>query len=174
MSEQEGTYRVIITGFGPFMTITENPSADIQKLVVQNFQSHFPVDGKVQLLHNGVIIVERDHVDKEISEIQAKIEANRAINPNDKYFVLHLGVAGKMPKDQINLESRCFNAMNFKDQNSYEKDFRASIEDGQDLGAIYTCPVDLDTIIGKEKRSEKHPNLNKSYSPGNYLCNYIL
>jgi hypothetical protein len=46
-----------------------------------------------------VIIVERDHVDKEISEIQAKIEANRAINPNDKYFVLHLGVAGKMPKD---------------------------------------------------------------------------
>lgn len=174
MATSEGTYRVIITGFGPFMNIKENPSADIQKLVVKHFEAHFPPSSNVKLLHNGVIVVERDHVDKEIDEIRTKIEANKAANPNDKYFLLHLGVAGSMPKDQLNLETRCFNAMNFKNQNTYAKDFRAEIENKQDLGAIYTCPIQLESIVNKSKRKSNHPNLTLSYSPGNYLCNYIL
>lgn len=173
MSYQEGTYKVVLTGFGPFMDVLENPSADIQKYIVQKFEEHFPTDSGVKLLHQGIIVVEADQVDKEISLIEEKIKNNKANNPNDRYLLLHLGVASKMTKNQLKLETRCFNARNFEDQNSYNEDYRVQIENDQELGAIYTTPINLQSIVDKPQRKDIHPKLVLNYNPGNYLCNYI-
>lgn len=120
--------------------------------MVKNFKNHFPEGSGVKLLHNGIIVVEADHVDREIAIIEQKILQNRVQNPNDKYLLLHLGVAGSLESYQLRLETRCFNARNFRGQNSYDENYRVGIEDGQDLGAIYTTPIDLSAIVNKPKR----------------------
>ena len=96
-------------------------------MVAKHFTEFFGEASNVKLLHSAVIVVERDEVDKEIAIIQEKIEANRAVNPKDKYLLIHLGVAGSLPHDVLNLETRCFNARCFENQNSYKPGLREFI-----------------------------------------------
>ena len=172
--QDQGNYQVVVTGYGPFMSIKENPSGEIAQLVAKNFSEFFGEKSHVKLLHSGVIIVERDEVDKEIEIIKAKIDANKAASPKDKYLLIHLGVAGSLPHDVLNLETRCFNARCFEDQNQHRAGLRGLIEDNQTLGATYTTPVRLYEIADKSPRKDTHPKLVLSYDPGEYLCNYIL
>ena len=127
--EDQGKYQVVVTGYGPFMSIKENPSGEIATLVGKQFRDFFGEESRVKLLHTAVIVVERDQVDLEIEIIQAKIEANREANPKDRYLLIHLGVAGSLPHDVLNLETRCFNARCFEDQNKYKAGLRDLINE---------------------------------------------
>jgi pyrrolidone-carboxylate peptidase len=115
MPTEDYTYRVIITGYGPFMNIKENPSAEVVKCVVNQFEDYFGPSSKVELFYNTVIDVEKDKVDIVIEEIKTKIDQNKEKNPRDRYLVLHLGVSGGQAEDELNLETRCFNAKCFVD-----------------------------------------------------------
>ena len=172
--QKPASYQVVVTGYGPFMSIKENPSGEIAQLVAKNLPSFFGDQSEVKLLHSAVIVVEKDEVDKEIEIISRKIQANRIANPRDRYLLVHLGVAGSLPHDVLNLETRCFNAKCFENQNSYKAGLRSLIEDQYAVGATYTSPVKLYEIADRSPRKDTHPKLVLSYDPGEYLCNYIL
>lgn len=67
--KDQGNYQVVVTGYGPFMSIKENPSGEIATLVAKQFSDFFGEESAVKLLHTAVIVVERDEVDKEIKII---------------------------------------------------------------------------------------------------------
>jgi pyrrolidone-carboxylate peptidase len=86
------TYQVIVTGYGPFMSITRNPSHDLQELIAKNFAKHFGFQNKpFNLLYTCMIPVETDHVDRVINEIDTAIQAHKADHPEDKYLIIHIG-----------------------------------------------------------------------------------
>lgn len=169
-----GNYQVVVTGYGPFMQIKENPSGSIAQLVAKQFPKFFKSDNTYQLLHKAIITVEIDQVDKEIKKIKSKIKKNKEQNPDDKYLIIHLGVAASLPDDVLKLETRCFNAKCFENQNDYKHGLRNAISDKYSLGSTFSTAVRLSEITEVAPRKKGHPKLEVSHDPGEYLCNYIL
>lgn len=73
----------------------------------------------------------------------------------------------------INLETRCINAKNFKDLNSYNPKLNDQIDLERGADEHYHCPLPVKDFVKRGKMRLKHPYCRVSYSGGKYLCNYI-
>lgn len=89
-SGEEPVYQVVVTGYGPFMSIKKNPSDDLQALIRSQFSKRFE-GTNIKLLHSQMIPVEGPEVDKVIDLIDEKVQANKKERPNDRYLMVHLG-----------------------------------------------------------------------------------
>lgn len=93
MSERgkNSIYQVVVTGYGPFMSIKKNPSDDLQELISSQFTKRFD-QSRIRLLHSQMIPVEAPEVDKVLDLIHRKVDENRAKRPDDRYLMVHLGM----------------------------------------------------------------------------------
>ena len=100
---------IYLTGYGPFLTIKENPAEKISSYILEN-NSKLSTE-KTKIIYNQIFEVNTDYVDNNISKLFDVIKKNE--NNNDNKNVLHviisLGVA----------ENRKVNTLEIRGQNHY-------------------------------------------------------
>lgn len=77
MNNNKSTLNVTLTGFGPFMSVTDNPSDKLVKLMESEFPSHFQ-NTQINLFHTEVISVDQTSVDNTISKSKKKFYTIKA------------------------------------------------------------------------------------------------
>lgn len=163
---------VVITGYGPFMTVTENPSATLLEKIIEGWKTRFgDQEDKIKVLLDKELVVHSDHVDTFIKDAEELISSHKKENPGQRYVLIHLGVSGRLPVDKVALESQCFNAMNFKDGDTYESQYCEPIQKEIEVKTPLSTELPLQACIDSLK--ETHPCFFFSEDPGHYLCNYI-
>ena len=184
---EEDTFRFVVTGFGPFNGVPDNPTSLLVKELPANLQKRADNDhadnsdaSVARLLANctETMIVETSAqaARKEISMLQKKLE------PFPSAIVLHLGVdaGGKAFK----LESCAYNDATFRvpDEQGYRPD-KVKILDSCALGSTLTTSFDVpalvetmnSTLTTTTNSEENNASLraNPSNDPGRFVCNYI-
>lgn len=81
---------VVLTGFGPFMSVTNNPSDSLVKMLAEGFNTRFK-SKNIVLFHNETVSVDQTSVDTCIAKIKQKVLNNKQKNAQDKYLMLHFG-----------------------------------------------------------------------------------
>lgn len=167
---------VILTSYGPFMDITDNPSDEVRKVVLQKFGSSLQVPAadqahNVELLHSECLAVEAEVCLDFLRKAKDLVSRHRKEHPNEEYLVLHLGVHGGMNVLQVNLERRCFNGRCFEGKNEFRPDFLAQVSALSPIDDVQRTLAPINQI--KARMEAAHPFVVISDNPGRYLCNYI-
>lgn len=172
MSASFKKLNVLVTGYGPFMTIKENPSDAVRVEVEKGFEEAFDKDtSQVELIHSENLVVEKDVVDECLQRLDNKIKDHQKENPGEHYLVIHLGVSAGLKHPEVCLERQCTNAKCFVSQNKYIKGTNDPICPSQPPTHSLTTPLPLNSLYSSLKPSQ--PCLRLSTDPGTYLCNYI-
>jgi pyrrolidone-carboxylate peptidase len=165
----EKTY-IAITGYGPFENVTENPSATLKDLIIENF-SKIQNPENFEMLSSESLAVTDASADEYLQQLHEEINAKIAEEPKSKFLVIHIGVLSKIKEKEIRLESTCYNCKNFTEGNLRDIELKAKIENFEDLDFPISTLCDLETAVDSTKI--EHPYVKISNDPGRYLCNYI-
>ena len=105
---------VIVTGYGKFMKITENPSKDLAKEVEKHFESAFG-NTNIKLLKREELEVQGFVVNKWVENTAKLIEQKRKENPDNRFLVINIGVWDdpSHPPDTLKFEKNCWNSRQF-------------------------------------------------------------
>jgi len=108
---------VLISGYGKFLNITENPSSDLAKLVASSFEDTFS-DVKIKLLDHKTLEVRPDVVEGCMKEWKVIIEQKKREKNNNRFLIINMGVNAGISTRNIHFERYCWNSRNFHDDNS--------------------------------------------------------
>ena len=161
---------VVVTAFGPFMTITENPSDYVRKHIISQFEKKF-ADTNIVLFDTNQLPVEDDMVYEYLNALRTKIRAHQSMHSGEEFLIIHLGVNGGRDVLQVDLERRAFNSKTFRGKNEWDGTCKDQIAEDQLYYSHTRTRVPINEIYSRLK--PKHPFLNVSDSAGRYLCNYI-
>jgi len=165
------TLQVVVTGYGPFMNVLENPSADLQKEILKEFENRFGSNSGIQLFHGEVLVVHSKDVNTFLEQLDELITKHQETHPRDRFLIVHLGVNGGLRELELQIESKCYNCTNFNDGNVYVPGLQMEIDKQKKLDESLNSTLPLDEI--HEILTTKHPHIKISEDPGRYLCNYI-
>lgn len=173
------TFRFVVTGFGPFNGVPDNPTSILVKELPAYLQQRTGADMEdpvARLLANctETMIVETSaHAARqEIALLQKKLE------PFASAVVLHLGVdaGGKTFK----LESCAYNDATFRvpDEQGYRPNAVPILDTcsvGSTLTTSFDVPALVETMNATLTNGEEEHSLRASPStdPGRFVCNYI-
>jgi pyrrolidone-carboxylate peptidase len=148
--------KIYLTGYGPFLDVTENPSQKLVQLILEEKQN---LKENCEIVYDKIYQVSVDHVKENVRECHSVIKSNME-KPEVLHLLVHFGVntGGK----NIHLETRAQN---------YIKDYLkldCLIDENHD---DFFCKIDLDKIASELQ--EKQHNVTTSINAGTYLCNYI-
>jgi pyroglutamyl-peptidase len=144
--------KVILTGFGSFSGVTNNPT----ERIIDELHNEENIAHRYEILKVGVQDVTELY--KSLSQMQ-----------ND-LLLIHLGVATS--QDCIKIECCAYNNMTFRvpDENGYQPQGEC-IDLNQPLEMMLDSELPLEAIA-LELKAEGH-NVCLSRDPGRFLCNYI-
>lgn len=173
---QNKRLQVVVTAFGPFLDVLDNPSDYVRKAVLERFGSKFQVGGpyqhyEVKIFDSVQLAVEDDVVLGYIQLLREKVDAHRRFNPNDAFVIIHFGVNAGLNDMEVQLERRCFNGKCFTDKNVPVRGGNIRIDDYMHLDHDYRTSLPINAIF--DRLRTVHPYLKLSDNPGRYLCNYI-
>lgn len=86
---EEEKFNVIITGFGPFMGITDNPSDRLVKMIAGEFNARY-LGTNINLFHSEILDVCGKSVDDCIERLRKTIEEERK-KEHSRFLLLHFG-----------------------------------------------------------------------------------
>ena len=181
--KDDKTFRFIVTGFGPFNGVPDNPTSILVKELPTYLQqrekdseasSKKKDDDDISLLANctETMIVETSAAAarQEIGLLQKKLE------PYSSAIVLHLGVwAGG---SEFKLESCAYNDATFRvpDEQGY-RPVSEKIVDTCSVGSTLTTTFDVaalvDTMNSTFAADQSSLRAHPSTDPGRFVCNYI-
>lgn len=143
--------RVIVTGFGQFGGVDENPT----ELIVRNLMEKSMNVDDFEILKVAV---------NEVSTFHDKFDSNE-----DCVFI-HLGVHSST--DCMLLEKCAYNNMTFRipDQCGYAPDCQC-ISDGDCFDSAIESDIDIQTVV--DHLVGEGFLVKASEDPGRYLCNYV-
>lgn len=170
----------VITGFGPFAGVPNNPTSSLISCLRNN---------KEQILDEGVHIRETHILDTSADAAKSEIEGiySRLCSDNlnnnyggdnrdesltkDVVVMLHMGVnyRGK----QMQLEQCAYNDATFRvpDNNGYQPQKKCILGDSSTFGHCLRTTLDLNEIC-KELQQQGQPDCCVSRDPGRFVCNY--
>lgn len=172
MNSQDNDYRwAFVSGFGPFRTITENPSWLVAKALPEALQLETEPNGELLRI---VKPSEPFPVDYRFVEMFYKVflkDTNGTRNPS---LIIHLGVdAGS---SSVKFEQFCYNYTSGADVNGYEPADKKVIA-AEEYNFPRRTTLDLEQlrqqVCANALSTGKMPNVTVSNDPGRYLCNYI-
>ena len=161
-NSQNEKLKVYISGYGPFMDITENPSNTLVDHIMMNKSKYEKeLDNFCEIAHKEIYEVSVDYVSENVKKCHALIDDGLRCEEKGLHLLVHFGVSSK--SDCINLEVVAKNEIH-----DYISPRCRINEEGEDL---YLCKLDLE-MISKELCSLGH-NVKTSTDAGTYLCNFI-
>mmetsp|Transcript_12935 Transcript_12935/g.24023 ORF Transcript_12935/g.24023 Transcript_12935/m.24023 type:complete len:207 (+) Transcript_12935:1471-2091(+) len=150
----------IITGFGPFGSVTENPTS----ILAQECGNALQPEG-ITVLHTRTVTVGYRAVEANVEELYGYIAGRESSEP---IVLLHLGVySGSM---HFNIETQGANYC-FIGRDAEGNSKAGAIDMTRECGETVCCRLNIDELH-RRLSGEGFP-VNKSQSAGGYLCNYI-
>ena len=152
---------IYLTGFGPFLTVKENPSEKISSYLFQN-NSKLNTESTF-IIYNQIFEVNSVYIDNNISKLFDIINKNKINNENDNilHVIISLGVA----------ESRDVNTLEIRGQNHiYDRIVDKKIDENKPDNYFSKNPV---KYIIKGIQNYKNSECKFSNDAGTYLCNYM-
>ena len=152
---------IYLTGFGPFLTVKENPSEKISSYLFQN-NSKLNTESTF-IIYNQIFEVNSVYIDNNISKLFDIINKNKINNENDNilHVIISLGVA----------ESRDVNTLEIRGQNYiYDRIVDKKIDENKPDNYFSKNPI---KYIIKGIQNYKNSECKFSNDAGTYLCNYM-
>ena len=152
---------IYLTGYGPFLTIKENPAEKISSYIFEN-NSKLNTE-TTKIIYNQIFEVNTDYVDNNISKLfdVIKKHENNNDNKNALHVIISLGVA----------ENRKVNTLEIRGQNHYY-DLLNDRKIDENKPEYYYSKNPVKYII-KGIQNFKNSECKFSNDAGTYLCNYI-
>lgn len=150
--------KIFITGYGPFMSVKNNPSELLANAIFSSKDIISEItEGKIQIIGKEIMEVTCEYVeskDKEIQDLMLQDKDEKTMK-----LILNFGVNTNFKEPKIVLEEACYNWIN-----DYKTKNCKIVEDS------------IEKICSKLNLKEIHSMLNDctsmSQDPGRYLCNY--
>ena len=142
--------KIIITGFGPFGSIKENPASVVAKAVANNMRQR-----KIQIQFQQIQ-----------TSIQDVLDFYQKLNEKD-VFVIHIGVYDGSHKPQIETKAHNIADFGIPDVRGNQPK-RQKIIKTLELGAVIPQCFDFKTIL------PQNIDINYSDDAGEYICNYCF
>lgn len=173
--ENNKQFCFIVTGFGPFNGVPDNPTSILVKELpdyLQQSSSDIP-DGDMLSACTETMIIETsaEAVRQEIESLCQKLE------PYPSAIVLHLGVDASSKR--FHLEKCAYNDATFRvpDEKGYQPT-REPVVETCDLGTTLLTSFDVPSLVAMMNETvstnlEGPPLANPSTDPGRFVCNYI-
>lgn len=150
---------IFISGYGPFMNITNNPSNILVDSILKNKSEILSgINFPYEIIDSHIFKVEVDYVCDKLKECYSKLNFNTEENLN---LIIHFGVYDGA--SSILLESKCHNYIC-----DYIKYNGKINNEGED---VLGCKLKLEYILNKLQLNGH--NVNISQDAGSYLCNFI-
>ena len=153
------------TGFGPFGNITQNPTTELVKTII-NWKKNGEVNWKIG--DAQVLEVSAKAADTYVQEIIKRIDERRKEDANTIQIIIHFGVYSG--SKEFRLELHGYNEANFR-----IPDMLNFSPKQKKIKAAFPIEHYFRTIFPIEKLEvmlKKYP-VCLSTDPGRYLCNYI-
>ena len=151
---------IYLTGYGPFLTIKENPS---EKIVTHIFNNNSKLNTEfTNIIYNQIFEVKTENVDNNISKLFDMINKNN--NDNSKnilHIIISLGVADN--REVNTLEIRAKNHI-------YDDIVDKKIDENKPEFFYSKTPI---KYIIKGIQNFKNSECKFSNDAGTYLCNYM-
>lgn len=154
---------IYLTGYGPFMTIKENPAEKVSSYIFQNFSKLNTQT--TNILYNQIFEVKTDYVDNNISklfDIIKKYENNEEDkDKNILHIIISIGVA----------ENRKVNTLEIRGKNYiYDRIVDKIIDENKPEYYYSKTPI---KYIIKGIQNFNNSECKYSNDAGTYLCNYM-
>ena len=154
---------IYLTGYGPFMTIKENPAEKVSSYIFQNFSKLNTQTTKI--LYNQIFEVKTDYVDNNISklfDIIKKYENNEEDkDKNILHIIISIGVD----------ENRKVNTLEIRGKNYiYDRTVDKIIDENKPEYYYSKTPI---KYIIKGIQNFNNSECKYSNDAGTYLCNYM-
>ncbi|EKF33545.1 pyroglutamyl-peptidase I [Trypanosoma cruzi marinkellei] len=169
--------QLYMTGFGPFKSITVNPSAMIGESVSKGMME----DSELQV-HYEKLEVGLEAVSAYFGGLEAAIAKNMEDNPDGCVLLVHLGLHSREEEGKMRLEVCGYNELEGSPiDESMPMDMclhsKLVNEGCNESKAIADLIEELNAAISKRGRKEgdrQHPYWIISRDGGRYYCNYTL
>ena len=166
------TLYIFLSGYGPFMNVTNNPSDELGKMFRDNFGETFQgVNIKLAdytslpVTHKGVM----DTLEKWSQQIdEIRQSEGGALS---KFLCINIGVNAGIPNRSLHFERYCFNSRCFEPGNEGSLSDSVAVYNNIENNARLECKFDLESIV--DSVSPYNPFSKTNYDPGTYLCNYV-
>ena len=154
---------IYLTGYGPFMTIKENPAEKVSSYIFQNFSKLNTQT--TNILYNQIFEVKTDYVDNNISKLFDIIKKYENVEEDKDKNILHIiisiGVA----------ENRKVNTLEIRGKNYiYDRTVDKIIDENKPEYYYSKTPI---KYIIKGIQNFNNSECKYSNDAGTYLCNYM-
>jgi pyroglutamyl-peptidase len=163
--------RVILTGFGVFHGVSDNPSERLARWLKQQYDSGQVAFEGCCSLEVAVLEVSARAADSYIAQLGKQLEDQHSAH--DRILLVHMGVDGK--RGQYSLECRAYNNADFRvaDEAGFHPHQQCiDSTDGKTVDCCLCTSLDLTTLQGTLQA--KGYVANVSQSAGRFVCNYIM
>jgi pyroglutamyl-peptidase len=154
---------IYLTGYGPFMTIKENPAEKVSSYIFQNYSKLNTQT--TNILYNQIFEVKTDYVDNNISKLFDIIKKYENVEEDKDKNILHIiisiGVA----------ENRKVNTLEIRGKNYiYDRIVDKIIDENKPEYYYSKTPI---KYIIKGIQNFNNSECKYSNDAGTYLCNYM-
>ena len=184
-TEEDHQQRIslIVTGFGPFRGVAENPST----ILVKEFQNYLEASDNAaawkrklstRIEKHLVLETSAKGVCHELDALATEIKERNGRHgddprkPKTRIVLLHLGVNYQGTGFQV--EQCAYNDASFRvpDEQGYQPQ-KTAIFSGQDVGATLNTTLNVETLV--HNQTLLYPNIETKISrnPGRFVCNYL-
>jgi pyroglutamyl-peptidase len=154
---------VLVTGFGKFNGILDNPSKKIIEALM-----------KEETLSKDKLKIGNKTMHLDIFETSVEATSNYISSNNIIYdMIIHIGVCGS--GDCIKLEQIAYNNMTFRvpDESNYQPN-KVVICDNNEMRLDYALNTSFDVhLLCEQLHTNGLTNVKVSSDPGRFLCNYV-
>ncbi|KAF5841055.1 hypothetical protein DUNSADRAFT_14613 [Dunaliella salina] len=158
--------KVIITGFGPFAGVQDNPTQHLCKWLAS--EPSVPLRCNVEIIHAETLCVAAQDVDEWTQNRLCPILEEES-GPGCKILVLHLGVHGSA--SCIHLERCAANMADFRSPDQRGCQLLEPIEGSLMQGSTRSTGLDLE--VAASKLSCMGHQVQLSCNAGCFLCNWV-
>lgn len=172
-TQQNGSLRFIVTGFGPFGDVHENPTTIIvKKLCAFLKQERGDWEALAKLIDDCIILETSTQGVKKICEQLQNGSTKESSDGTSRKILLHLGVDES--SKCFKLEACAYNQATFRipDVRGY-RPFNESIFEEEQYAACLRTSLDVEHLA--QVMTERFPSIATKVStdPGRYVCNYV-
>lgn len=160
---------LFVSGYGPFMNITNNPSDELGKMFRDHFAETFQ-GTNIRLADYTSMPVTHQGVMETLEKWSQQIDQIRQADGNSRFLCINIGVNAGIPNRQLKFERYCFNSRCFEPGNEGSlcdaQPVYNDIADNQQL----ECKFDIESIV--DAIAPYNPFASVNDNPGTYLCGY--
>ena len=162
---------LFVSGYGPFMNITNNPSDELGKMFRDHFAETFQ-GTNIRLADYTSMPVTHQGVMETLEKWSQQIDQIRQAEGNAcRFLCINIGVNAGIPNRSVNFERYCFNSRCFEPGNEGSLCESAPVYNDIADNQQMECKFDIESIV--DAIAPYNPFAKINYDPGTYLCGYV-